>query len=489
MINLFVTYITIFILTLQGGLLAQNNLSQKLYDNYSKFKFESLENKRFSHSDLMTALKQFENSKLIEISTAGYSVEGREIKLIKIGSGKTNIMAWSQMHGDESTATMALLDFFNFLETENESSPLIKEMLKKITLYIIPMLNPDGTERFTRRNEIDIDLNRDALRLQFPESKILKKIQEETNPKFSFNLHDQSTRYTVGNSYKVATISFLAPAYNYEKDINEVRENSMKLISQLTKNLEEFIPGHIAKYSDEFEPRAFGDNFVKWGSSLVLIESGGWKNNYEKSFLRKLNFIALVSGFESIANESYKNESIDIYNNIPENQKRLFDLLLRNVTIKKNNQTYIVDLGINQNEVSTSDKRNFYFSGEIDDIGDLSTFYGFEELDCNGLTIDTALVYPTIFENYNSVKNFDISKILANGYSFIEVDSLNLTERFSEVPINLISTGKFKKQNISIGKNANFRLLKDGVLKFICVNGFLFDVNSEKNNIQNGLVY
>jgi len=37
MINLFVPYITIFILTLQGGLLAQNNLSQKLYDNYSKF--------------------------------------------------------------------------------------------------------------------------------------------------------------------------------------------------------------------------------------------------------------------------------------------------------------------------------------------------------------------------------------------------------------------------------------------------------------------
>ncbi len=110
-------------------------------------------------------------------------------------------------------------------------------MLQKVTLYIIPMLNPDGTERFTRRNELDIDLNRDALRLQFPESKILKKIQEQTNPKFSFNLHDQSTRYTVGNSYKVATISFLAPAFNEAKDINPVRENAMKLISQLTKNL------------------------------------------------------------------------------------------------------------------------------------------------------------------------------------------------------------------------------------------------------------
>ncbi len=67
----------------------------------------------------------------------------------------------------------------------------------------------------------------------------------------------------------------------------------MKLISQLTEVLEDYIPGHIAKYNDDFEPRAFGDNFMKWGSSLILIESGGWKNNYEKSFVRKINFFSL----------------------------------------------------------------------------------------------------------------------------------------------------------------------------------------------------
>jgi len=489
MIKMVFKFIVILFLTFQGGILAQSDLSQKLYDNYSNFIFDKIQNKRFSYSDLMKAIKKFEKSKIINVSTAGYSVEGREIKLIKIGTGKTNIMIWSQMHGDESTATMALLDFFKFVETESEFSPIIKDILQKVTLYIIPMLNPDGTERFTRRNELDIDLNRDALRLQFPESKILKKIQEQTKPKFSFNLHDQSTRYTVGNSYKVATISFLAPAFNEAKDINPVRENAMKLISQLTKNLEEFIPGHIAKYDDEFEPRAFGDNFVKWGSSLILIESGGWKNNYEKSFLRKLNFIALVLGFESIANENYKKETTEIYNNIPENQKRLFDLLLRNVTIEKNNQKYIVDIGINQNEVGTSDKRDFYFSGTIEDIGDLSTFYGFDELDCSGYTIETAQVYPKKFKGFKSVKNTDLVPILMKGYSFIEVDDLNLSQRFSKIPINLVKIGKFKKQSISIGRNANFRLLKDGKVKFVCVNGFLFDIRSGKNSIQNGLVY
>ena len=199
---------------------------------------------------------------------------------------------------------------------------------------------------------------------------------------FSFNLHDQSTRYTVGDSYKVAAISFLAPAFNHKKDMNDVRENAMKLISQLKKELDQFIPGHIAKYSDDFEPRAFGDNFVKWGSSLILIESGGWKNNYEKQFLRKINFISFVCGLNSIASGSYLSESIDVYKAIPENQKKLFDLLLRNVTVTKNDINYLIDIGINQNERGTTDNREFYFDGKVEDIGDLSTYYGFDELDC-----------------------------------------------------------------------------------------------------------
>jgi len=482
------SYIIIVILILQGVVLAQKDLSQKLYDSYSNYKFNSIEQKRFSHSDLMNALDEFNNSAIIKISTAGYSVEGREIKLVKVGEGKINIMAWSQMHGDESTATMALLDFLNFMETDDQFSNLRNELLRKVTFYIIPMLNPDGAEKFRRRNDVDIDINRDALRLQFPESKVLKKIEEETKPQFAFNLHDQSTRYTVGNSYKVAAISFLAPAYNYEKDINEVRTNAMKLISLLTNNLEEFIPGHIAKYSDDFEPRAFGDNFVKWGSSLILIESGGWKNNYEKSFLRKLNFIALITGFNSIASESYNSETIDTYQNIPENEKRLFDLLLRNVTIEKNGQKFIVDIGINHNEIGTESKRAFYFQGEIEDIGDLSTYFGFDEIDCAGLTIDTALTFPEKFDSFDEIKCTDILPILEKGYSFVQVDSIETTERHSKIPINLISSKKLKKQKIGIGKNANFRLLKNGVTKLVCVNGFLFDVQSGKNYIHNGLI-
>ena len=44
----------------------------------------------------------------------------------------------------------------------------------------------------------------------------------------------------------------------------------------------------MGRYSDEFEPRAFGDNIQKWGTNTILIESGGIFGDEEKQYLRKL---------------------------------------------------------------------------------------------------------------------------------------------------------------------------------------------------------
>ena len=104
------------------------------------------------------------------------------------------------------------------------------------------------------------------------------------------------------------------------------------------------------------------------------------------------------------------------------------------------------------------------------------------------LTIDTAQIFPEKFESFEKLNNSDIIPILEKGYSFVQVDSIETKERHSKIPINLISSKKLKKQKIGIGKNANFRLLKNGVVKLVCVNGFLFDIQSGKNYIHNGLI-
>ncbi len=262
----------------------QNSFHKELFESYETYKEDSLKIRRFKHSDIQPLIERIGSEKDFKVRVLGKSIEGRNISMISVGTGATNVLLWSQMHGDESTATMAIFDILNYIKRN-------KTILNHLSVHFIPMLNPDGAEKFTRRNSIGIDINRDALRLQSPESKILKAARDSLDADFGFNLHDQSKYYNAEKTEKPATISYLAPAYDYDKNINTTRANAMRIIAQMNEIIQHYAPGQVGRYSDDFEPRAFGDNIQKWGTSTVLIESGGFKNDPEKQFIRKLNFV------------------------------------------------------------------------------------------------------------------------------------------------------------------------------------------------------
>ncbi|MCU0340837.1 MAG: peptidase M14 [Spirosomaceae bacterium] len=365
---------------------AQNNLAQRLFDAHDLFKEKSVSLRReFKHRQLVPLIDKLKTNPKFAVSEAGKSFEGRSIFQVKYGTGAPPVLLWSQMHGDEATATMALLDIFNFLNASGDGfDDLRKKLSEKSTLYFVPMLNPDGVERWQRRTAQEIDMNRDALRLQCPESKLLKNLQQTLKPLVGFNLHDQSPRYSVGNTKEVAAISFLATAYNYERTINSVRERAMQLIVSMNRDLQAFIPNQVARYSDEFEPRAFGDNIAKWGTSLILIESGGYKNDPEKQYLRKMNFITILTALERIADGTYTRENRADYEKIPQNERNHFDLIIRNARTERNGLTYTVDVALNRNEINSADAKSFSYKSSIEDFGDLSVFYGIEEIDARG---------------------------------------------------------------------------------------------------------
>src|SRR5690606_9761697 len=167
-------------------------------------------------------------------------------------------------------------------------------------------------------------------------------IRDSLEADFGFNLHDQSKYYNAETTANPATISFLAPAFNYEKEINDVRGDAMKLIIAMNRQLQQIIPGQVAKYNDDFEPRAFGDNIQKWGTSTILIESGGYLNDPEKQKIRKLNFIAILSALFSISNKDYKDLPVQEYEQIPENDSKLFDLKLTGLNYELLGKDYIL---------------------------------------------------------------------------------------------------------------------------------------------------
>jgi zinc carboxypeptidase len=467
---------------------AQNFLSQSFYDNYNNYKEKNITVKRVTHEEITPLINKLKSNEIFTVKGLGNSLQGRSINMITYGSGETHVLLWSQMHGDESTATMALFDVFNFLSADDDFNAFRKELQKKLTIHFIPMLNPDGTEVFKRRNALFIDLNRDAERLQFPETKILKAVRDSLNPKFGFNLHDQSTRYTAGRSFKSAALSFLAPAYNYEKTINEVRANTMKVIVNLYDELSKFIPGHIGRYSDDFEPRAFGDNMVKWGTSSVLIESGGWKDDTEKQFIRKLNFVTILTAFQSIADNYYASADIARYEEIPENEGLLFNSLFKNLTLMYNGNPYIIDVGVNVNEKNIKDSSGYYFEGRIDDVGDLSVFYGYDEFDCSGMEILPGKIYQETFSSLDDIYKLDLESLLEGGCTFIKLKSENIDEQFFNLPINVVVNQPNFEPIFRLNGEANFILKENENIRFVVVNGFVYDTLTKTNKIKNGLI-
>lgn len=476
----------IFTIIISEIIMSQNfDFEQNLYQSYERYKEKSITEKRFKHADIMPLIEKLKLQDGFTVTKVGESVEGRDLKLISIGTGKTKIFLWSQMHGDEPTATAALFDIFNFL-SDPTNEQFCDDLFSKVSLYFLPMVNPDGTERFKRRNFYDIDLNRDAIRLQSPEAIILKNVFDSLKADFGFNLHDQGNKFSVGNSFKSAALSFLAPAYNYNKDFNPVREKAVKVIGNLYQMLSVFIPGHIAKYSDEFEPRAFGDNFQKWGMSTILIESGGWKDDPEKQFLRKLNFIAILSAIKTIADESYISTSNEIYHSIPFNDKYIFDVILRNVQIENGKNKIKVDIGINLDEIAGKDNNKSYFISQVVDLGDLSVFYGYTDVDLDGLKIQKAKTYTNKTFSLNELNNLNLYDIYTKGCSNIIVSNLP-DEKFSNLPINLTLSNK-TDTTINLNEPANFILIKNGKIEYIVVNGYIQKVEQNRKFEGNGII-
>ncbi|MFS4415074.1 M14 metallopeptidase family protein [Maribacter sp. 2307ULW6-5] len=459
----------------------KSELTSKLYNTYERYKEPSLDKRRIKYADLQPLIGNLRKNKKFQVTKVGTSIGGRDLNLVSVGSGDIPVFLWSQMHGDEPTATQAIFDILNFLDSADDRAEK-EQLLSKVSLHFLPMLNPDGAELFQRRNLLGVDLNRDALRLQSPESKTLKRVRDSLDARFGFNLHDQSTYYNAERTERPATISYLAPAYNYEKDINGQRANAMKIIVFMNNIIQEYAPGQVGRYNDDFEPRAFGDNIQKWGTSTILIESGGFPNDVEKQEIRKLNYVSILAAIHTIANGSYRDIPLEDYERIPENDRKLFDLKILGATYELKGQPYIIDLGINRLEVDLEDHSNFWYSSRVVDQGDLSTFYGYQTLEATGMTLVPARVYPTVMDNAQlNNGTFPVLEALREGYAYVRTTNLPAADLYSALPLHKVGVS-FSAPELALkpGVQPTFFLRKGGNLKYAVINGFLLDLGLDQ---------
>ena len=344
------------------------------------------------HAELERRLQELvrTSSGLLAMEKAGESVEGRAIYHVRAGKGPFGVLLWSQMHGDEPTATSALLDLFEYIR-RHAADAAVQRMLSALTLHVVPMLNPDGAERFQRRNAQGIDINRDALRLQTPEGRILKNIRDRVEPRIGFNLHNQSWRTSVGRPPRPASISLLSVAYDEARSENEGRILTKKICAIIRDALEPFAAGQIGRYDDEFEVRAFGDNVTLWGTPVVLIETGAWPADDPDPALVRLNFIALVSALDALATARASQADPQRYESLPMNEARVFYTIVRNAGVIAGTGVppFVADIGLaaTRRVRDVDGRRQLQLATTIEDLGDLRTSGGLTTIDASGMTV------------------------------------------------------------------------------------------------------
>lgn len=454
-------------------------LLKRMAERHDRIRVEGLEERRYLPEQINAALLALDSLSGFAVGEAGRSIEGRPIYSVRWGHGPVRILMWTQMHGDEPTATMALLDLFEALHQPG-IFPESRQWADKVTLHVLPLLNPDGAYRYQRRNVIGIDLNRDALDRTTPEARLLWHWRDSLDPRWGFNLHDQHRYYSVGQTDRNAALAFLAPPPDPGRSTPPHRSEAMKLIAWLHKGLQGLIPGQVARYSDAFEPRAFGDQFTAAGTATVLIEAGWMPGDLEKQELRRLYFATLAASLQAIATRDHMSTKEADYHRIPYNQNRMFDLLIRDARLPFGDQHFRLDIGIKRHEREESEPGQWTTRAAVEDMGDLSPFTAFTTLDARDARLVPAKTYGHVLDSPERLADVPLDLLVEQGVAVFRIQGLPPADRYLSLPFALRLPADDASEPVLPGANPVFYLADDqDRLRWLVVNGLLWDLSKD----------
>ncbi len=357
---------------------------KELAEIWDKDHITTIDPSNVRHVDLLKYLDELKRLG-IKVEQVGSSNANRAIYQAEFGTGPLKVFMWSQMHGDEPTATSALMDMFAFFAS-NRDLPWVKKIAETMTIRIVPMLNPDGTEAFQRRNLQGIDINRDAIDLATPEARVLKRLRDDWSPSIGFNLHNQRSLTSIGNTNKQAAISLLVVYGDAAKTTDEGFERNKRVAAAMVDAIEKLIPGHVGRYGDEYTPTAFGDRFSGWGTPVILVETGSLYGKSEM-FLVKVNFVAFITALNSLATGSEKTQNPQPYLSLIENGSgAIYNFIFRRANIIRSPSSpsgFQADIGVN----TERRRANQWSPNFIREVGDLTKASGLEEYDASAFNV------------------------------------------------------------------------------------------------------
>ena len=211
----------------------------------------------------------------LTISDIGLSKEGRPIKMLTIGKpdSKKMMLVISRQHPPEVTGYFAMQ---SFIETVAGKSKLAKSFRNEWSIYVVPLMNPDGVDGGNwRHNSGGIDLNRDWTVFNQPEGKVisdlLKHREEATGGKFYFGIDFHSTWNDI-----------------YYPMTRRNEGNSPGLVQDWLTNIQAALPGYqpVIQAQDNPLPARVSRNYFLTAHKMeaIVFEIG---DNTPRDFIKK----------------------------------------------------------------------------------------------------------------------------------------------------------------------------------------------------------
>lgn len=299
----------------------------------------------------------------------GYSSEERPIVSTVLGQGTRNICIWAGMHGNETTGIHIILRFIEMFQSKQIDTTDFK-------LHIIPVINPDAYVRYTRRNGMGIDLNRDFRSFQTVESAKLIGWLRMIEPELCFNLHDQRTIFHV-NGHSAFT-SLLVPSSSKSREITPLRRRIMNRLGNALDSMNHDLIG-VGRYTDEFYPTAVGDYLMSQQIPNILIESGVDKGDLDRTKAREFGVKVITQTLTA------SEESTTTYDELPVNEQGQLEWVFTNVLYAHMR----VDVAVKRVLAMNGHHQAVIYT--VDDLGDLTARPRLYEIDGSLIGLTEAL--------------------------------------------------------------------------------------------------
>ncbi len=235
-----------------------------------------------------TWINHLDSKSFVSQTSIGQSIEGRSIRLLKIGESKDQkmLMIMARQHPPEVPGFMAMQAF---VETICSDSKLAENFRKEYTTYVVPLANPDGVYHgHWRHNRGGIDLNRDWADFNQPETSAIRDFMK------------QKTESGMGKFY--VAIDFHSTQEDIYYTINPEQKGNMpgiveEMIVASGKEFPDYEPNVRPSAASESKVTSTSYFFYEFGAESLTYEVG---DHTPREFVQKKAMVSAIKLMEGM---------------------------------------------------------------------------------------------------------------------------------------------------------------------------------------------